>query len=93
MYVCFFSGSGRAIAEAAGTAVRNLLESDTQYKVNKLFLIFGRQQAQHYYVKEKQKNSSNRIKANLFLESPIVTKELILQTVELFEQFYQQGGD
>jgi hypothetical protein len=53
--VCFFSGSGREIVEAAGTVVRNLLESDTQYKVNKLFLIFGRQQAQHYYVKENRK--------------------------------------
>ncbi len=41
-------------------AVRNPFESDRR------FLIFERQ---HYYVKEKQKNSSNRSKANLFLKS------------------------
>lgn len=127
--------TGGEIAEAAGTAVRNPHESDTQCDVSVLFenqiqgnifitthldlpsqlTFYGtkgeltipnfwkatnatllcegetekfEQPYQSEFVFEV--NHVNDCLQKGLLESPIVTKELTLQTVELFEQLYQQ---
>ncbi len=123
------------IAEAAGTAVRNPNESDTQCDVSVLFeagvqgnifitthmdlpsqlTIYGTKgeitipnfwKAQEATIIQDGKvekiaqphqsefvfevNHVNECLQKGLVESPIVTKELTLQTVELFEQLYQQ---